>query len=159
MAFNQDVKGVVANPAVHPRFLAHWFVANAHELLGLATASTHGTKKIDLPDLLKFPVRLPPASEQHGIAEVVDAVDDAIGATEAAIAKLKLSRLGLLDDFIAAVGGPHLTVAELAVQDRGATTIGPFGSNLLASDYRPSGVPVVFVRDVKASGFVWNSNV
>jgi type I restriction enzyme S subunit len=37
-------------------------------------------------------------------------------------------------------------------------TIGPFGSNLVAKDYRDSGVPVVFVRDVRPSGFEWNSN-
>jgi len=38
-------------------------------------------------------------------------------------------------------------------------TIGPFGSNLVADDYRTEGVPVVFVRDVREDGFSWISRV
>jgi type I restriction enzyme S subunit len=50
-------------------------------------------------------------------------------------------------------------IQQAAAQVPGATTIGPFGSNLLASDYRSVGVPVTFVRDIKADGFQWNSNI
>jgi type I restriction enzyme S subunit len=48
-------------------------------------------------------------------------------------------------------------MVELAENRKGSTTIGPFGSDLVATDYRLEGVPVVFVRDVKESGFEWNS--
>lgn len=48
---------------------------------------------------------------------------------------------------------------EVAAPTPGSTVIGPFGSNLVASDYRPHGVPVVFVRDVKEDGFEWKSEV
>lgn len=41
----------------------------------------------------------------------------------------------------------------------GQLTIGPFGSNLVAGDYQGSGVPIVFVRDIKADGFRWQSDV
>ena len=40
-----------------------------------------------------------------------------------------------------------------------SSVIGPFGSDLVADDYRSEGVPVVFVRDVKANCFAWKSNV
>lgn len=96
MAFNQDVKGVVANPDVCSRYLAYWFVANAHDLLGLATASTHGTKKIDLPDLVQFPVRLPPLRAQQRIAEILDAANEAISGAEAVVAKLRVQRDGAM---------------------------------------------------------------
>jgi type I restriction enzyme, S subunit len=47
---------------------------------------------------------------------------------------------------------------ELASDRPGSTTIGPFGSNLIASDYRRSGVPITFVRDIKPGRYEWNSD-
>jgi hypothetical protein len=41
----------------------------------------------------------------------------------------------------------------VAAKNRAALTIGPFGSNLKVSDYRPEGVPLVFVRDIRAQEF------
>jgi type I restriction enzyme S subunit len=39
---------------------------------------------------------------------------------------------------------------ELASEDKYALSIGPFGSNLKTSDYRDSGMPLIFVRDIRA---------
>lgn len=44
-------------------------------------------------------------------------------------------------------------LADLASQQRNAFTIGPFGSSLKVSDYREAGVPLVFVRDIRAERF------
>ena len=52
-----------------------------------------------------------------------------------------------------------ITVEDCAAKTPGSSTIGPFGSDLLSTDYRNVGVPVVFVRDVKEDGFEWNSGV
>lgn len=40
-----------------------------------------------------------------------------------------------------------------------SSVIGPFGSDLVASDYQAAGIPVVFVRDVKPDSFNWKSNI
>ena len=50
-------------------------------------------------------------------------------------------------------------VGELARDERNSFVIGPFGSDLVQADYRESGVPVVFVRDIKRSRFHWISDV
>jgi len=42
---------------------------------------------------------------------------------------------------------------DLSSDRRHALTIGPFGSNLLKSDYREAGVPLVFVREITAREF------
>jgi type I restriction enzyme S subunit len=52
-----------------------------------------------------------------------------------------------------------VSLVDLALNQPGSTTIGPFGSDLLAGDYQASGVPVVFVRDISESGFRWISDV
>ncbi len=125
-------------------------------------------------------------SEQRLIASVLNAVDVAIEKTEALIAKYQQIKAGLMHDLftrgVTADGklrppreqAPELyqetpigwipkdwqvvRMVDLADERSGSTTIGPFGSDLVASDYRQEGVPVVFVRDVKESGFEWNSN-
>lgn len=130
-----------------------------------------------------LPVRLPSNDEQRAIAQVLDTLDTTIRQTEAIIAKLKLVKQGLLHDLLTrgidANGelrpphseAPHLykpsplgwipkewetaTLGSLATE----STIGPFGSDLVASDYRDEGVPVVFVRDIKPDRFEWKSNV
>jgi type I restriction enzyme S subunit len=100
MAFNQDVKALVPAAGVSGRFLGHWFVGHAHEMLGLVTESTHGTKRIDLTDLTRFTTRLPTYREQARIAEVLDTVDEAIRSTERVIAKLEQVKRGLLHDLL-----------------------------------------------------------
>lgn len=133
--------------------------------------------------LLATQIPLPPINEQRAFAKVLDTLDTTIRQTEAIIAKLKRVKQGLLHDLLTrgidANGelrppqseAPHLYKAsplgwipvewDTTTLGRLSTdsTIGPFGSDLVASDYRASGVPVVFVRDVKADRFEWKSNV
>jgi restriction endonuclease S subunit/predicted ATPase len=42
---------------------------------------------------------------------------------------------------------------QLASPDRNALAIGPFGSNLKVSDYKNSGVPLIFVRNIRTQVF------
>jgi hypothetical protein len=119
------------------------------------------------------------------IATVLDTVDEAIAKTEAVIGKLKQVRAGVLHDLLTrgldehgqlrdSIAHPEQfqdsplgriprewTIGFLdgTVRQPSDLTIGPFGSNLLASDYKSEGVPVVFVRDIRKDGFIWSSNI
>ena len=100
VAFNQDVKAVLAGEGVDGTYLAHWFVGRSERLLGLVTEATHGTKRIDLRDLQSFQLQLPPLPEQRRIAEILDTLDEAIRKTEQVIAKLQQMKQGLLHDLL-----------------------------------------------------------
>ena len=50
-------------------------------------------------------------------------------------------------------GWEYSSPEKLRSPERNALTIGPFGSNLLASDYTDSGVPLVFVREIRSRNF------
>ncbi|GGB26302.1 hypothetical protein GCM10011492_15640 [Flexivirga endophytica] len=50
-------------------------------------------------------------------------------------------------------GWRTVTPHQIAGEDKTRLVIGPFGSNLKTSDYRSSGVPLVFVRDIRARDF------
>ncbi len=140
-------------------------------------------RRLVLRDIRSIEVPLPQAKHQRAIAQVLDTVDTAIHETEAIIAKLKGVKQGLLDDLLRRgidsngelrlpqAEAPHLykdsslgwipkewTVESISRLTTNAV-IGPFGSDLVAADYRAAGVPVVFVRDVKPDSFLWKSNV
>lgn len=100
MAFNQDMKALVCNPAFQHRFLAYWLIANSNHLLRLATESTHGTKRFDLSDLYKLPFPFPSTDEQAAITDRLDAVDGVTNAEENRLRNLKVQKNGLMQDLL-----------------------------------------------------------
>lgn len=141
---------------------------------------------LDMQGIQRIPVRYPATLEaQKNTAHVLASIDTAIEKTEALIAKYQQIKAGLMHDLFTRGVLPNgqlrppreqapelyqetaigwiprewdvVLMVSLAEDRAGSTTIGPFGSDLVATDYRPEGVPVVFVRDIKESGFQWNS--
>lgn len=138
-----------------------------------------------LGELAKVNIPLPPKRQQEKIAAILTSIDTTIERTEALIGKYQQIKAGLMHDLFTRGMLPNGTLrppraeapelyqqtvigwiprewelvrmVELAADRKGSTTIGPFGSDLVATDYRLEGVPIVFVRDVKESGFEWNS--
>lgn len=51
-------------------------------------------------------------------------------------------------------GWAWATPEQLAAGNRYSLAIGPFGSNLKVSDYRDSGVPIIFVRNIRTGVFL-----
>lgn len=168
-----------------PSFLNHKLVWRYRqpEMLVFQQQTT-GIINLNFKDFLAASIEMPECLiSQSKIAEVLDTLDAAIRGTEAVVAKLRAMKQGLLHDLLTrgidANGdlrppqpeAPHLyqqtplgwlpeewgivTVKDLAR----SSVIGPFGSDLVASDYRDEGVPVVFVRDIKPDVFAWKSNV
>lgn len=148
-----------------------------------ATGTSGSMKNLPKSKLRALPVQYPEPAEQSVIAQILDTLDTAIHETEAIIAKLKAVKQGLLHDLLTRgidangelrppqAEAPHLykesqlgwipkewTTAKIQELTT-SSVIGPFGSDLVASDYRASGVPVVFVRDVKPNRLNWVSNV
>lgn len=149
-AFNQDVKAVDPGPELLPRFLAYWFKAHSDAFLRLVGESTHGTKKLDLPDLRLFPMNPPSLAEQARIVEILHSLDAQIGSTEQIIEKLRLQRIGLVDHFVDAASrvGHSIPLGEVIHKHGGFIQTGPFGSQLHSSDYVTDGVPVVMPQDI-----------
>jgi type I restriction enzyme S subunit len=120
MAFNQDVKAVTAGPHLSGRFLAHWFVANSDHFLRKVTEATHGTKKLDMGDLVSMPIGMPALSEQHAIIERQAAINRQFTGESLYLAQLKALKTGLMDDLL--TGRVRVTplLAEAAQQQASA---------------------------------------
>ncbi|MEP9400149.1 restriction endonuclease subunit S [Mesorhizobium sp. KR2-14] len=117
----------------------------------------------------------PSLTEQRRIAEILSSVDKTIHATQAIIEQTRKVKQSVLKRLLTkGIGHTRfkqteigeipeewevVSLADLAENSRNSFVIGPFGSNLVMSDYRDEGVPVVFVRDLRPGQFRWKSNV
>ena len=99
-AFNQDIKAVRGKHGLTPRFLAHWFTANASTFLRKTTEATHGTKKLDSKELHRTPIGVPDPDEQVAIVERIEALDSALRAEMLGAAKLGKLKSGLMTDLL-----------------------------------------------------------
>jgi len=181
MAINQDVKALFPALGVSAEYLLKLIQYIQPLAEGRAVGST--VKGIRIQDYLNIPVPLAPQAAQPVIAQILDTLDTAICETEALIDKLKAVKQGLLHDLLtrgidtngqirppqskapqlykkSSLGWiPREWEVEPIINLTSNSVIGPFGSDLVAADYRDSGVPVIFVRDVKPDRLVWKSNV
>ncbi|MDE2850547.1 MAG: restriction endonuclease subunit S [Acidobacteriota bacterium] len=78
MAFNQDIKALLAKACVEPSFLPYLVVGNKRRLLNLVDLAGHGTGRINSDELRALNVRLPPTREQRAIAHILGTLDDKI---------------------------------------------------------------------------------
>jgi type I restriction enzyme S subunit len=78
MAFNQDVKALIAKQGVEKAFLAYWLAANEDLLLNRVDSASHGTGRILSEALRSVPLTLPPLSEQKRIVDLFASLDDKI---------------------------------------------------------------------------------
>ncbi len=100
MAFNQDVKAIRAGEQLHPRFLAYWLVANSDGFLRKVTEATHGTKKLDMENLVGAPIGLPSLQEQAAIIARLESTSEKHVTETAYLAQLSAMKSGLMDDLL-----------------------------------------------------------
>lgn len=87
VAFNQDMKALVTRAGIDSEFILVWLQANAQSILGIASESTHGTKRLASDDLFSTKVGVPPLPEQRAIATALSDVDGLLGGLDRLIAK------------------------------------------------------------------------
>ena len=185
IAISQDITGIYIDAEkAETDFVFYLLSRELDELKKLNQGTS--INGIVRSDLERHVVRLPVSkATQKKIATVFAGIDAAIEKTEALIRKYQQIKAGLMHDLFTRGVLPNgqlrppreqapelyqetpigwiprgwrvVQIVDLAENRKGSTTIGPFGSDLVATDYRLEGVPIVFVRDVKESGFEWNS--
>jgi len=78
VAFNQDLKAVVAKPGIDQRFLFYAVAAARPRIHEQVDEASHGTKRIQTYVLETLPIPVPPIGSQIAIASVLGALDDKI---------------------------------------------------------------------------------
>jgi len=135
----------------------------AHHFLnsfGARTAIRDMVKGIHLypKDVLRLRVPVPPLWEQQRIAEVLDRTDALRARRRAALAKLEtLTQAIFLDMFgdPAGHGWKMTTVRGIVGRGQGSIRTGPFGSQLLHSEFTESGIAVLGIDNAVSNEFRW----
>jgi len=91
--------------------------------------------------LANYELNLPPVDEQRRIADLLWAADDVIGATNDLIESISKVKASVRNENFGNGNGTKILLKDLC-EPKGIQ-IGPFGSQLHASDYVTDGIPVV----------------
>jgi len=141
-------------------FLFYFFLeATTRRRIAQKMEGATGRQRIPISVLRNWPISLPPLLEQKKIAAVLLKVQEAIGMEKKIIQSLRdLKKSAMHRLFTHGLRGEKTkmteigeipeswaksALGELCESDGGCIQTGPFGSQLHASDYQSSGVPVV----------------
>lgn len=151
MAINQDLKAIFVGPMIDRKYLLHALLANSGPLLAKATGATVKGIKVDVLKSLEIP--LPPLEEQKRIAGILDQADALHRLRTRALEKLNTLGQAVFQEMF---GDPQSNWPQVAISDvtKDART-GPFGSQLLVSEFVDSGIPVLGIDNVVQNKFLW----
>jgi len=142
-------------PALDPDYTYYWVVneRTRHAIRQLV-------KGIHLypNDVARLRIPLPPLPEQRRIAAILDKADEVRRKRQEAVRLTDdLLRSAFLDMFGDPVtkSWPILSIAEVVHPGRGSIRTGPFGSQLLHSEFVDEGVAVLGIDNVVANEFRW----
>jgi type I restriction enzyme, S subunit len=153
VATNQGFKSLVPDRRLlDSKFLYHWLKANTSYLQSLGNGATF--KEISKAVVERVEIPLPPLDEQRRIAAILDKAD--------ALRHKRKSMLELIDElstglfrktFVQGDEGrwPSTTVSEVALNTR----TGPFGSQLLHSEFVDDGIAVLGIDNAVENEFRW----
>jgi type I restriction enzyme, S subunit len=149
-------RGVAAlrpGPEVDRGYLWHWIEASASRLAAKGRGATF--LQVGRQDIAEMEIPVPPVEEQRRIAGILDLTDALRAKRRASIAQLdELIQSVFLDSYTRPLSGAEMTTLnELAEDTRGSFVNGPFGSGLLTSELRRDGVPVIYIRDIRAGEY------
>jgi type I restriction enzyme S subunit len=144
---------------VAPRFLYHWATSPmTQDAFRNCGRQTTNISNLSFARALALEVPLPPLEEQKRIAAVLDKAD--------ALRRKRQEALRLTDDFLRSTfldmfGDPEQhgwtmqTVADLLAPRPNAIRTGPFGSQLLHSEFVDSGIAVLGIDNAVQNEFRW----
>ena len=89
VAFNQDVKGIIANDTINNEFLLYWLKSKEQRLKYMVTGTGLGAGKLDTSDLLSMIVYIPAMKEQDKVARLLSLFDERIATQSKIIDKLQ----------------------------------------------------------------------
>ena len=155
LCFSQDITAITPDPRCLDRlYLVHFLRRQQPHLERLARGATiKGVTRAAVADLA---IPLPPLAEQKRIAGILDAADALRAKRRETLAQLDtLLQSTFLDMFGDPVksGWTMATVEAVASGQRGAIRTGPFGSQLLHSEFVDEGIRVLGIDNAVANEF------
>jgi type I restriction enzyme, S subunit len=153
---------VLRQPKVDPDYLYHVLSSDLvfNQFDRLAAGSTVRNLNIGLAKSVEIPY--PPLPEQKRIVGILDKAFEGIATAKANAEKNLQNARALFQTAFAAVTGGSIqldwrktTVANVALQKKGAIRTGPFGSQLLHTEFVEEGIAVLGIDNAVHNEFRW----
>lgn len=155
MNCNQAIAIIRVRDSVDKNYLKYWLETNdaKQQITGAKVTAT--ISNLSLSQIKELKVPLPKKGEQKRIAAILDKAD--------AIRRKRQQAIELADEFLRSVfldmfgdpveGWRELPFSTVALDEKNSFVNGPFGSNLLTRELCDSGVPVLYIQDIRSGRF------
>ncbi len=147
-----SVEEAKADASYLERFLKSPKALSVYSTLG--KGSVHRRAAISFSRLAELSVPLPPLPEQRRIAAILDKADALRAKRREAIAKLDQLLQSVFLEMFGGSTSATTSVADLA-PSAGAIRTGPFGSQLLHSEFVDQGIAVLGIDNAVSNTFAW----
>ncbi len=153
-SYSQDITAVLHDgDRLDRQYLVHYLRSREVHLASQARGATiKGVTREDVADLM---VPLPPVDEQRRIAAILDHVEAVRAKRRQALDLLGALPQSVFLEMFGSTTSEVCSVEEVALAKRGAIRTGPFGSQLLHSEFVPEGVAVLGLDNVVRNQFRW----
>lgn len=143
---------------VTPDYLAYFL--RSPEFLNFASNVVAGAKmpRMVMSEFWRYKVPVPPLPEQRRIAAILDQAEQLRAQRRAALAKLdSLAQSIFMEMFgdTEQMGWSMATIEDVADPNGGSIRTGPFGSQLLHSEFTESGIAVLGIDNAVSNEFRW----
>lgn len=152
-----DILPITPGNQLDRDYLAHFLLLPDTIALASARATGANLPRLSAKELAALEIPLPSLAEQRRIAALLDQADALRAKREQTLAHLdELGRALFLDMFgDPELGWKEVTVADVAAPEKGSIRTGPFGSQLLHSEFVTSGVAVLGIDNAVNNEFSW----
>ena len=132
-------------------------VLNSDLVQKRAELLSHGQTRprINLSQVRSLPIPLPPIEEQRRIAAALDQADDVRVRRMRSLAQVERLAESVFLNLAGKHAWPRSPIEALAADRRHAIRTGPFGSQLLHSEFVDDGVAVLGIDNAVSDRFVW----
>ena len=148
MATNQGFKSLVPGPDLDAKYLYYWLKSKTAYLHSLGNGATF--KELSKKTTEQVLVPLPPLPEQRRIAAILDQADALRAKRRQVLAYLDSLTQSVFHDMFGDVPATSIVEAEASL-----IRTGPFGSQLLHSEFVDEGVAVLGLDNVVGNAFRW----
>ncbi|MEX8504773.1 restriction endonuclease subunit S [Leptothrix ochracea] len=140
-----------------PRFLYHWLASEKSQAAIRACGrQTTNISNLSIPQFLALAIAIPDLREQQRIVAILDKADS--------LRRKRQEAIRLADDFLQASylelanrQNDRITIDSVLADIPNAARTGPFGSQMLVSEFQESGIPVLGIDNVVQNRFCWGA--
>jgi type I restriction enzyme S subunit len=144
----RGVASLRARPELDDKYLWHWLTRSERDLASKGRGATF--LQVNKNDIGEMPIVLPPLSEQRRIAAILDHADALRAKRRQVLAHLDSLTHSIFNEMFSAVPATSTVEAEASL-----IRTGPFGSQLLHSEFVDDGIAVLGLDNVVGNEFRW----